>query len=184
MAKKGRSKLALQLVTQNKATRQWANNKLKIVMEKTAAQFRRVKEKMAEDRQHADLALKAASQSMDASLNAEKALENERFAENVKDIAAAKKEAKARVAKAETDFKTHIRLLRATVKKQAAASNSRMDELAGTIKKNKVAQAEVNANVNAEMNRMIKIGNARYAAHVKKDKELHALINKNKAAKD
>merc|ERR1712227_1202424 len=47
----GRSKLAAQLAAQDKSLRQWANNKLKIVMAKTAAQFRRVREKMAEDRE-------------------------------------------------------------------------------------------------------------------------------------
>merc|ERR1719359_2628485 len=66
----GRSKLAAQLESQDKSIRQWANNKLKIVMAKTAAQFRRVREKMAEDRHNADMALKSASSRMTASLNA------------------------------------------------------------------------------------------------------------------
>merc|ERR1712054_413098 len=183
-AKKGRSKLAVQLETQDKNVRQWANNKLKVVMEKTAAQFSRVREKMAEDRHHADVALKAATGRMTASLNAEKALESKRFAENTKDIAEAKKEAAARVKQAEADFKTRILLLRATVKRQVAASNARITALSGQVEKNKLAQAKVNANVEAEMKRMIKIGNARYKEHLKKDKELKTLVEKNKAAND
>merc|ERR1712054_600505 len=183
-AKKGRSKLAVQLETQDKNVRQWANNKLKVVMEKTAAQFSRVREKMAEDRHHADVALKAATGRMTASLNAEKALESKRFAENTKDIAEAKKEAAARVKQAEADFKTRILLLRATVKRQVAASNARITALSGQVEKNKLAQAKVNANVEAEMSRMIKIGNKRYKEHLKKDKELNALVKKNKAAND
>merc|ERR1712196_721210 len=42
----------------------------------------------------------------------------------------------------------------------------------------------VNANVNAEMKRMMKIGNDRYAEHLKKDADLKNLIDSNKAATD
>merc|ERR1711981_15611 len=54
-AKKGRSKLAAQLQAQDRAVRQWATNKLKIVVAATAAKFRRVRAKMAADRHHADM---------------------------------------------------------------------------------------------------------------------------------
>merc|ERR1719506_3098138 len=101
----GRSKLAAQLVAQDKSLREWASNKMKVVMAKTAAQFRRVRDQMAADRHHADMALKSASSRLDASFNAMTALNNARFAKTVKDIAAAKAEAKARVHAAETDFK-------------------------------------------------------------------------------
>merc|ERR1712054_211376 len=104
-AAKGRSKLAAQLAAQDKATRQWANNKLKVVVAKTAAHFRRVRAKMAADCHHADMALKSATSRMTASLNAAKALNDKNFAKTVKDIAAAKAEAKARVAAARTEFK-------------------------------------------------------------------------------
>merc|ERR1711871_1419241 len=151
----GRSKLAAQLAAQDKSIRQWANNKLKIVMAKTAAQFRRVREKMAEARPHADMALKSASNRMTASMNAFNALNNKRFQKTVKDIAAAKKEAKARI-----------------------------DQLSNTVDKNKVAQAKINANVNAEQKRMVALGNKRYNEHLKKDAELNNLIKSNKAATD
>merc|ERR1712159_351373 len=54
----GRSKLAAQLAAQDKSLREWANNRMKVVMAKTAAQFRRVRQKMSDDRHHADMALK------------------------------------------------------------------------------------------------------------------------------
>merc|ERR1712159_462412 len=111
----GRSKLAQQLETQDKNLREWANNKLKIVMAKTAAQFKRVRDKMAEDRHNADMALKAASSQMTAALNADKALNDKRFAQTVSDIAAAKAEAEARVQAAETSFKASIYDLQTTV---------------------------------------------------------------------
>merc|ERR1711959_157542 len=165
-AAKGRSKLAAQLAAQDKATRQWANNKLKVVVAKTAAHFRRVRAKMAADRHHADMALKSATSRMTASLNAAKA------------------EAKARVQAARSEFKTKINLLRATVKQQVAKTNARVTQLTGVVNKNKLEQAKVNANVRAEMNRMIKVGNKRYQEHLKKDAELKNLIKKNKAATD
>merc|ERR1711959_466079 len=183
-AAKGRSKLAAQLAAQDKATRQWANNKLKVVVAKTAAHFRRVRAKMAADRHHADMALKSATSRMTASLNAAKALNDRNFAKTVKDIAAAKAEAKSRVAAAKTEFKTKINLLRATVKQQVAKTNARITQLTGTVNKNKLEQAKVNANVRAETNRMIKVGNKRYKEHLKKDRELKNLIKSNKAATD
>jgi len=184
LAAKGRSKLAAQLARQGRATRQWANNRLKVVMAKTAAQFRRVRAKMQRDRHHADFALKAATTRMTASLNAAKALNDKRFAKNVKAIKHARKEAAARVARARADFRVRIRSLRATVKQQVAKTNARITQLSGVVDKNKLAQAKVNANVRAEMDRMIKIGNKRYKQHLKKDAELKRLINSNKAAND
>merc|ERR1711861_109621 len=79
----GRSKLAAQLEAQDKSLRQWATNKMKVVMAKTAAQFQRVREKMAEDRHHADLALKSASKQMTAALDAEAALRDQQYAKTV-----------------------------------------------------------------------------------------------------
>merc|ERR1719160_543650 len=184
LAAKGRSKLAAQLARQGRATRQWANNRLKVVMAKTAAQFRCVRAKMQRDRHHADFALKSATSRMTASLNAAKALNDKRFAKNVKRIKHARKEAAMRVARARADFRVRIRSLRATVKQQVAKTNARITQLSGVVDKNKLAQAKVNANVRAEMDRMIRIGNKRYKEHLKKDAELKRLVNANKAAND
>merc|ERR1719482_1191422 len=184
LAAKGRSKLAAQLAAQGKATRQWANNKLKVVIAKTAAQFRRVRAKMQRDRHHADFALKSATSRMTASLNAFRALNDKRFAKNVQRIKAARADAKRRVAKAKAEFKVRIRALRATVNQQVAKTNTRITQLSGVVDKDKLAQAKVNANVRAEMDRMIKIGNKRYKQHLKKDAELKRLSNSNKAAND
>merc|ERR1711871_1145084 len=183
-AAKGRSKLAAQLQSQDKALRQWANSKLKIVAAKTAAQFRRVREKMAEDRHHADLALKSAASRMSASMNDFNALNNKRFAKTVADIKAAKKEAKDRVVAAQAQFKTGLYSLTATVNEQVQKTNNRISQLSNTVEANKVAQAKINANVAAEQKRMIKLGNDRYQEHLNKDKELKHLIDKNKAATD
>jgi len=183
-AEAGRSKLATQLEEQDKSIRQWADNKLKAVVAKTAAQFRRVRAKMAEDRHNADMALNHASSRMTAALDANEALNDKRFAKTVADIAAAKKEAEERVNAAQTEFKTSIYTLTATVNEQVQMTNNRMDHLSNTIDRNKVAQAKINANVNAEMKRMVDLGNQRYDEHLKKDAELKNLIDSNKAATD
>merc|ERR1712093_855440 len=180
-AKKGRSKLAAQAVAQDKRFRQYANNKVKEITAQTAAQFRKVRVTMARDRAHADMALKHASARMDAALNANKALQDRRFAKTVSDIAAAKKEANARVAKFRRDFKVSILQLSGVVHEQAAKLNNRVTQLSGVVQNNKLEQAKVNRQVSAELKRMVKIGDARYKEHLKKDKELRSLMAKNKA---
>merc|ERR1719456_733316 len=127
------------------------------------------------------MALKAATSRMEAGLNAFKALNDKRFAKTVADIAAAKREAAKKVAAAQTEFKVGIFRLSAVVKNQVAKTNARITQLSGVVNKNKLEQAKVNANVNAEMKRMIKLGNDRYKEHLKSDKELRSLIDKNKA---
>merc|ERR1719253_1929348 len=183
-ASAGRDKLSAQLAEQDKSIRAWANSKLKIVTQKTAAQFRRVREKMSEDRENADIALKAASTRMTASMDAFTALNDKNFASNVADIAKAKEEAEARVKATEADFKTGLYALQATVAQQVKKTNARVDLLTSTVDANKVAQAKVNSNVAAEQKRMITLGNERYDEHLKKDAELKSLIDSNKAATD
>merc|ERR1712036_68275 len=177
----GRSKLAAQAVAQDKRFRQYANNKIKEITANTASQFRMVRATMARDRAHADMALKHASARMDAALNANKALQDRRFAKTVSDIAAAKKEANARVSKFRRDFKVSILQLSGVVHEQAAKLNNRVTQLSGVVQNNKLEQAKVNRQVSAELKRMVKIGDARYKEHLKKDKELRSLMAKNKA---
>merc|ERR1711959_329614 len=180
-SKKGRSKLAAQAAAQDKAFRNFANNKIRAIAASPAAQFRKVRARMAKDRHHADMMLKAASSRMDAALSANKALQDKRFAKTVKDIADAKKEADARVAAAKSEFKVGLMKLRATARRQVAKLNSRVTTLQHTVTRNKLEQAKVNRNVHAELLRMVKLGNKRYNEHIKKDKELKSLMAKNKA---
>jgi hypothetical protein len=179
-AKKGRSKLAAQAADQDKKFRQWANNKIKSIAAKTSAQFAKVRGKMAADRHHADMALSHTASRMNAALNAAKALQDKRFAQTVSDIAEAKKEANDRVNSFKTSFKADILHLSGVVNQQSAKLNARATQLAGTVKSNREEQAHLNAQVNAELKRMVKTGNDRYAEHLKKDKELHSLMKKNK----
>merc|ERR1711966_210978 len=168
-SKAARSRLSAQFAAQDKATRAWANNKIKGLVASTAAQFNDVETKMAKNRHEIDMALKQATMRFEASLNAQKALESKRYAQTVKNIAAAKADAARKVAAAKTEFKVGLLQLSSTVKKQVAKVNARIDHTAGVVRSNAAAQAKVNANVNAEMTRMIKVGNKRYAEHLKHD---------------
>jgi len=178
-AKKGRSKLAAQAASQDKAFRNMANNKIREMVAHTNAEFQKVQKTMAKNRHHADLELKTASTRMNAALAASKALQDKRFKKTVKDINAAKSEANERVTKAKNHFKTNLLHLTTTVRHQVAGLKSAQAKLAHTVTKNRLDQAQVNRNVHAELGRMVALGNERYEEHLKKDKELHALIKKN-----
>merc|ERR1711959_704250 len=179
--KAANSKLGRQFKAQNKATRAWATNKINAMVAQTGAQFNRVETKMAKNRHEVDMALKAAVMRMEASLNAQKALEDKRYAQTVRNINAARAEAKAKVAKATTEFRIGLLALRASAEHQNTKLNNRLDKAAGVVRSNRAAQAKVNNAVSAEMKRMIKLGNDRYKKHLKADAELQRLINKRQA---
>merc|ERR1712196_413042 len=172
-AKAARSRLSAQFAAQDKATRAWANNKIKALVASTAAQFNDVETKMAKNRHEIDMALKQATMRFEAALNAQKALEAKRYAETVRNVAAAK-----------TEFKVGLLQLSSTVKEQVTKVNNRIDATAGVVRSNRAAQAKVNANVNAEMSRMIKLGNKRYKQLLHDDVELQKLIHKGQAETD
>merc|ERR1712164_96613 len=180
-SKAARSRLSAQFAAQDKATRAWANNKIKGLVASTAAQFNDVETKMAKNRHEIDMALKQATMRFEAALNAQKALEAKRYAETVRNIQAARDDAKKKVAAAKTEFKVGLLQLSSTVKEQVTKVNNRIDATAGVVRSNRAAQAKVNANVNAEMSRMIKLGNKRYKQHLKNDIELQKLIHKDQA---
>merc|ERR1719181_303941 len=180
-AKAGRSKLAAQAVAQDKAFRDYANNKIKMMVAQAGKKFAEVRAKMAADRHKADHDVSALATKMNAALSAEKALQDKRFKKTVADIKAAKKEAAANIAKCKGQFKNSLHLLTSTVKSQVSDMNAAKDKLAHVVTKNALADAEENEAVHSELARMIKTGNDRYAEHLKKDKALHSLLAKNQA---
>merc|ERR1711959_105004 len=179
--KAANSKLGRQFKAQDKATRAWATNKINAMVASTGAQFAKVETKMAKNRHEVDMALRQATMRFAASLNAQKALEDRRYAQTVRNIQAARAEAKAKVAKATTEFKMGLLNLGTTVRRQVTKVNNRIDAAASVVGKNRAAQAKVNNNIAAETKRMIKLGNKRYRAHLKHDAELQRLINKRQA---
>merc|ERR1711998_701434 len=130
--KNANSRLSEQFAAQDKATRAWANNKIKALVASTAAQFNDVETKMA-NRHEIDMALKQATMRFEASLNAQKALESKRYAQTVRNIAAARADAAKKVAAAKTEFKVGLLQLSSTVKEQVAKVNSRIGHTAGVV---------------------------------------------------
>merc|ERR1711871_1617700 len=179
-----RNKLSEQFKAQDKATRAWASNKIKGMVATTAAQFNDVQTHMAKNRHEIDMQLKKATMRFEAALNAAKALEDKRYAESVANIQAAKEEAKAKVDAASAEFKIGLITLQSTVSEQVAKVNKNIDATAGQVRSDAAEQAKVNANVNAEMTRMVKLGNKRYTEHLKDDAELQNLIAKDKSETD
>merc|ERR1719181_526607 len=178
---KARSKLGLQFEHQHKTQMLWASNKVKALVSATAAQFRDVENKMANNRMEIDRAIKAAATRFDAALNAQKALDDSNYASTVKDIGLARKEAKDRVAAAKKEFKVNIIRLRSVATEQNTKVNKRITDLAGVEKSNAAEQAKVNAETDAELKRLVKLGTKRYKEHLKNDAELKSLIARDKA---
>merc|ERR1712100_755787 len=176
--KAANSRLSTQFANQDKAARAYAANKISGLIASSAAQFADVNAKMARNRHEVDMALRQATMRFEASLNAMKALEDKRYAQTVANIAGARAEAKAKVAKATMGFKVGLLSLASEVKKEVTKTNDDIDKTAGVVRSNKAAQAKVNANVNAEMSRIVKLGNKRYKEHLKADAELQAVIAK------
>merc|ERR1712178_626974 len=121
------------------------------------------------------------SMRMMTALNAQRALQDARFKQTVADIAAAKKEADEKIAKMKQGFKVQIVSLAATVKEHAGKLNQRVTTLQGVVTSNKLEQAKVNEQVNAEIKNMIKIGNDHEAAIAKSDKALSEVMAANRA---
>merc|ERR1719472_397813 len=78
---------------------------------------------------------------------------------------------------ASSQFKVALLSLSSTVKEQVAKVNARIDKTANVVRSDAAAQAKVNANVNAEMGRMMKVANHRYVQHLKDDAELQSAIS-------
>merc|ERR1712100_1017277 len=130
-SKAARSRLSAQFAAQDKATRAWASNKIKALVAGTAEQFRDVRTKMAKNRAEVDAALKAAAMRFDATLNAQKALEDQRYAQSVRDISAAREEAKHKTQAAKKEIKVALLSLRAVATEQVHKVNVRVNQLAG-----------------------------------------------------
>merc|ERR1711968_247005 len=179
--KAANSRLGKQFAAQSKAQRAYASNKIKGLVAMTTANFNAVKLKMAKNRHEVDMALRQATMRFEASLNAQKALEDQRYSKTVANIAAARAEAAHKVASAKRSFKVGLLNLGSTVAHQVTKINNDIDATAAVVRSDAAAQAKVNANVNAEMSRMVKLGNKRYREHLKADAELEKTIAKDNA---
>merc|ERR1712054_184718 len=151
-------------------------------VERAKVQFQSIEQQMAEDRRHAAAQLAASSTRLTGALAAQATLNSKRFAKTVSDIAQAKKEANARIKKAQQSFKAQILHLSSTAHQQIQQLNHRESVLTGKVKANKAAQSRINGKVRGEIDHMVKIGNERESKLAKKNKQLGKILAKNKAA--
>merc|ERR1712159_531819 len=173
-AKAARGKLAEESRMMNAKIRAIVAGKVRKITAQTSRQFHSVRSRMAKDRHHADMMLAHTTARLNAALAANKALQNKRFAKTVKNLAHMRKESNDRIKKAKQFFKMNTLRLASVVKHQVMKLNNRVTTLQGTINKNAMMQAKINRNVNAELKRMVKLGNAREA--------LKKLMKKNAAS--
>jgi len=180
LAAQRRSKIALQWSIMNKKTRLMANNKVQALVSSTAARFQSVELGLAKARHRVDMAVKAAAKRLFASLMAQKALNDRRYAQTVKNIATARREANNNLKNAKSEFKVSSLVLMDTVKHQVAKVNRRINGVAGVVQRNRVEQAKVNRNVNAELKRMTKLGDERETELLKRNHDLRRIAKRNK----
>merc|ERR1740117_1588345 len=148
-------------------------------MASTAAQFQGVRKQMLKDRHRADQMVAAASSKMTAALAAQAALESKNFQATMKNVAAAKDESAKKLGAAKTSFKMGLLQLSNTVERQEAKLSARINQVAGTVASNKAEQAKVNAKRNAEMKRIVKVGNERETKRLASNKALSGVIKAN-----
>merc|ERR1712159_642097 len=181
-AKAARGKLAEESRMMNAKIRAIVAGKVRKITAQTSRQFHSVRSRMAKDRHHADMMLAHTTARLNAALAANKALQNKRFAKTVKNLAHMRKESNDRIKKAKQFFKMNPLRLASVVKHQVMKLNNRVTTLQGTINKNAMMQAKINRNVNAELKRMVKLGNAREAKLSQNNKALKKLMKKNAAS--
>merc|ERR1719502_1302094 len=181
-AKDQRSKLAALANSMDKKFRADISNQVRSATQAAAAQFQEVRAQMAKDRHDADTALANAQTHITAAMNAQAAHQNQRFAQTVSDIAAARKEADERVKAASASFKMNILHLRSVALEQTAKLEQRQTQLSGVVTSNRLEQAKVNNVVNAELKRINKIGDEREASLNAGNAALEQAIAENKAS--
>merc|ERR1719261_2062437 len=81
-------------------------------------------------------------------MNAQKALENKRFASEEADIASARKTAANNVAAMTAGFKVQLLAASTKIREQVTKVNDRIDKTAGVVRSDAARQAKRNAHIN------------------------------------
>merc|ERR1711959_197024 len=160
-------------------TRAWANAKLAAAVANTAAQFQNVRKQMAKDRKRACAMVRHATEKMSAALSAQAALESRRFTATMNNIAAARRESAKKLKAAKSQFKMSMLQMAETVKAQEHKLRNRISQVAGRVESNRKAQMQVNRRLNAEMKRIVRVGNDREQARLKANARLRGIMQRN-----
>merc|ERR1719182_602392 len=123
--------------------------------------FGKAYRKLAKDRAHADTALAGAVNRMNDGLAKQAALADARFSHTVKNIAAARAQARNQVAAARRSFTTAMVRVTSEVKDQETRLSGEIAVVSGEVVSNRAAQMRVNRRTSAELKRVTKIANDR-----------------------
>merc|ERR1711939_1179202 len=137
--------------------------------------FGKAYRKLAKNRAHADTALTGAVNRMNDGLAKQAALADARFSHTVRNIAAARAQARNQVAAARRSFTTAMVRVTSEVKDQET-------RLSGEVASNRAAQMRVNRRTNGELKRITKLANDRRSASIRARGKLRKLLDENKKA--
>merc|ERR1712167_338069 len=144
--------------------------------------FGRLYTTMAKNRAHADQSLASSVKAINDSVAKQAALADSRFSHTVKDIAAARAQARKQVSNARKAFATSIAAVTASVKDQETRLTGEIAVVSGEVISSRAAQIRVNRRVSAELKRITKLANARNSESIRARGKMRALLNENKRA--
>merc|ERR1711871_112731 len=137
--------------------------------------------KMAEDRNHADEALAAATSTLNSAIAKHAALQDSRFSETVKNIEAAKKEAADAVVGAKKAFAMGLADVTATLKATEQRIEGDIAIVSKMARADAASQAIINKKVDAEIKRLEELSNSQHSESKRARGKILELFNKNKA---
>merc|ERR1719326_946243 len=143
---------------------------------------RRANRKLAKARAHADTALAGAVNRMNDGLAKQAALADARFSHTVRNIAAARAQARNQVAAARRSFTTAMVRVTSEVKDQETRLSGEIAVVSGEVVSNRAAQMRVNRRTNGELKRITKLANDRRSASIRARGKLRKLLDENKKA--
>merc|ERR1712093_896750 len=144
--------------------------------------FGKAYRKLAKDRAHADTALAGAVNRMNDGLAKQAALADARFSHTVRNIAAARAQARNQVAAARRSFTTAMVRVTSEVKDQETRLSGEIAVVSGEVVSNRAAQMRVNRRTNGELKRITKLANDRRSASIRARGKLRKLLDENKKA--
>merc|ERR1719199_1392377 len=141
--------------------------------------FGKAYRKLAKDRAHADTALAGAVNRMNDGLAKQAALADARFSHTVRNIAAARAQARNQVAAARRSFTTAMVRVTSEVKDQETRLSGEIAVVSGEVVSNRAAQMRVNRRTGGELKRITKLANDRRSASIRARRKL---LDENKKA--
>merc|ERR1711977_612412 len=126
--------------------------------------------------------LASATNAMNDSLAKQAALADARFSHTVRNIAAARAQARNQVAAARKSFTTAMVRVTSEVKDQETRLSGEIAVVSGEVVSNRAAQMRVNRRTQAELKRITNLANQRHSASKRARGKLRRILDENKRA--